>query len=157
MGLIKKIFGGLFAFLANLFGFGKKSEFYMELDESSVSAPSAPIESAVTANPQPVVAPSREQQVPQTVKAEKTPSSAQEKVSAQETAVSPSLEPARPLVLPRPQAELSAEQTPQLTNFATDFLVNPKLNRSPRRRPGPSVSPFKDMVKDMGRRSPSMG
>lgn len=38
----------------------------------------------------------------------------------------------------------------EVTTFATDYLMTP--SRSSRRRPGPSLSPFKDMAKDVNPR-----
>ena len=62
-----------------------------------------------------------------------------------------------------PAAVVQAPQAAQPTGsadgemtFATDFLVNPRLTNTSRRRPGPSLSPFANMVKDM-KRSASMG
>lgn len=158
MGLLKTIFGGLFSLIGGLFGgiakllgFGKKGGYYMELDDGApapTSASAAPvIEEAPTTQP-----PAETQ--PVTANVEKsTPAPA----PAQTQVVSPTLNPDQPLVLPKSPAELEAKQAPALTNFATDFLVNPKLNRSSRRRPGPSVSPFKEMAKQMGQQSASMG
>ncbi|MBE7382844.1 MAG: hypothetical protein F6J95_015695 [Leptolyngbya sp. SIO1E4] len=155
MGLIKKIFGGIFALIggvlggiAKLLGFGKKGDFYIEADESSASEP------ALTANngtSQAVAVPAQAQKAPAAANNNGASAPAQPQV------MSPTLAPDKPLVTPKSPAELQAAATPQLTNFATDFLVNPKLNGAPRRRPGPSVSPFKDMAKQMGKKSASMG
>lgn len=151
MGLIKKILGGFLSFLggiAKVFGLGKKGDFYMELDESAAPTQEAP---AVAPQPEPAVTNNK----PQKVKAAKKASKAalNGKVPA-ESVVAPSGAPAETPVAP-PKPEVPA--TPGVTNFATDYLVNPKLNRSPRRRPGPSISPFKDMAKQVARRSTSMG
>jgi predicted lipid-binding transport protein (Tim44 family) len=144
MGLIKKIFGGIFGLiggifggLAKLLGLGKKGEFYMELEEGNSSA--APAEAPA----QPASTVKSEAAPAQTEKAPK-PAPAQATVS-----------PDKPLVTTNPQAAAKAASAEQ--SFATDYLVNPKVNNTSRRRPGPSVAPFKDMVRDMGKKSPSMG
>ncbi|NER83193.1 MAG: hypothetical protein F6K42_27300 [Leptolyngbya sp. SIO1D8] len=134
MGLIKKIFGGIFALIGGVFGgiakvlgFGKKGDFYMELDESGAPQSPAPVS---TNNKSAMV----------------------EEVPAKASKVSKKAAPADPSPNAAPSA--SPQPTPtvsQLTNFATDYLVNPKLGQAPRRRPGPSVSPFKEMAKDMRR------
>ena len=184
MGLIKTVFGGFFAFIggllggvAKLFGFGQKSGFYMELDESTTPLPStsiaaAPQQAIALDNgsvPTKPVTPKKSQASP-VAKApvESQPVEPQKEVSqaadsnASTDPVQPQISssafiPKRPLVSPRPQAETEVQESQQLTNFATDFLVNPKLKRPSRRLPGPSVSPFKEMAKKMGKGSPSIG
>ncbi|MEO1294762.1 MAG: hypothetical protein AAFW75_03000 [Cyanobacteria bacterium J06636_16] len=202
MGLIKKIFGGIFAFLSGLFGFGKRNGFYMELDEANTPPPSTPAVSAtpIAANngsvaaaaipkneksggvfkmlglgqkaeyvdqnagavtSQPVAAPeSASVQVAQAVAAPAQASTQtatknskkrakKSKGAADATAQATASQP----ITPQPKQA----GAPQVTNFATDYLVNPRVNRSPRRRPGPSISPFKDMAKQVRRQSASMG
>ena len=144
MGLIKTIFGGIFGLIggifggiAGIFGIGKKGEYFMELDEASAPAPTpAPAPTQPAAEPAPAVASTATQETP-----------AQ---SAPKAIAKPATETVKPAKATQPQAAL-------VTNFATDYLVNSKMNRAPRRRPGPSMSPFKDMVRDMSRKSPSMG
>ncbi|MEM9004738.1 MAG: hypothetical protein AAGE59_14600 [Cyanobacteria bacterium P01_F01_bin.86] len=152
MGLIQKILGGFLAFLggiAKLFGLGQKDGFYMELEEGTKAAVDAP---AATNNAVSTVA-NNEVKAPATA-----PSASVAKVEAAPTPTS------TPVITAAPEAQPSADPqpkaapvVPKLANFATDYLVNPNLNRTPRRRPGPSVSPFKNMAKQMGRRSASMG
>lgn len=162
MGLIKKIFGGLFAFLGNLlgglvglFGIGKGSGFYMELEEGETATPPAapPVETAL-GNEAGAAAPATEIATrPQQQSID--PGSTK---SAPEAVAAPYVEPKRPLVLPRTEAELKAQAPAgDLKTFATDFLLSPRTGRSSRRRPGPSISPFKDMAKQIGRQSASMG
>ncbi|MGD1941493.1 MAG: hypothetical protein ACFB0G_09275 [Leptolyngbyaceae cyanobacterium] len=143
MGLIKTIFGGIFGLIggifggiAGIFGIGKKGEYFMELDEANAPATTTTSPAQPAAEPAPAVASTTTQESP----AQPAPPA-----MSQQTAT-----PAKPAQVTQPQAAL-------VTNFATDYLVNPRINRSPRRRPGPSMSPFKDMVRDMSRKSPSMG
>ncbi len=121
MGFIKSIFGivgGLFKAILGVFGVGKKSEFYMELEEgatetaSEATAPAAPAKAAsepVAASPAPVA--------PQPVVA---------------PAVSQPTQPAAPV-----------------PSFAANYLLGSTTSR---RRPGPSLSPFKDMAKQVSPR-----
>jgi hypothetical protein len=132
MGLIKNLVGALlglvktlFTVLLGLVGVGKKSEYFLELDESAASAPTpvAPPQAEVASAPEP---------------------QATEKVA----------QPAAPAMAAKSsQADVPDEGG---LTFATDFLVNPRLNNTSRRRPGPSLSPFTSMVKDM-KRAASMG
>ncbi len=112
MGLIKSIFGGLFAFLGSLFGvvgkllgLGKsKEEYFLDLGTADTSAPAAPAPAAVETTPAVAAAP--------------TPA---------------------PVAVPKPQAT---------GTFAPNYLIAPSTNNS-RRRPGPSLSGFKDMARQV--------
>ncbi len=112
MGLIKGIFGGLFAFLGSLFGvvgkllgLGKsKDEYFLDLGTTDAGAPAAPAPAA------PAPAP----------------------VTAAPT-------PAPVAVAPKPQAT---------STFAPTYLIAPSTNNS-RRRPGPSLSGFKEMARQV--------
>ena len=129
--------GGIF----KMFGMGQKAE-YAEPQDAGATAT---VQSTVS-DPEPVqVAQTVIEPAPATTKTKKRSKNTQEKaVAASQPAAVEPITPQQPAV-------------PQLTNFATDYLVNPRLNQSPRRRPGPSISPFKDMAKQIGRRSTSMG
>ncbi|MEM8505588.1 MAG: hypothetical protein AAF716_20850 [Cyanobacteria bacterium P01_D01_bin.1] len=47
---------------------------------------------------------------------------------------------------PKKQADSNGKVSEEVQNFATDYLMTP--SRASRRRPGPSLSPFKDMAKE---------
>ncbi|MEB3288308.1 MAG: hypothetical protein VKI82_00235 [Leptolyngbya sp.] len=122
MGLIKSIFGiigGVFQAILSVFGLGKKSEFFMELDESAApaAAPAAP-EPAKTVT-EPVTAP-----------------------ATAPVAASPA-----PAVAPAPKPAPAAAPTTSAPSFAATYLTGPTMPR--RRRPGPSLSPFRDMAKQV--------
>lgn len=167
-GAIFSVFGSFFGVIGKLFGF-KKSGYYLELGEegSEQSAPQAVVATPlVEANSK--SAPAQKTKTQKT-KAKATPAEA----SVAEAAVSSSspdgsevaeTKPAEPV----PQASVtdpveliraalsnsatsSGGSNGAVTagNFATDYLVLP--SRSGRRRPGPSLSPFKDMAKGMRR------
>jgi hypothetical protein len=137
MGLIKNIFGaifgvvgGVFKAIFGIFGLGKQSEYYLEADDASggkqsQEQPAAPEEvkpapAAQESTPAPVAATKAEAPT-----AADTPKSA---LAPQPVAVAPQPEP--------------------VGNFATDYLMAPSATMG-RRRPGPSLSPFKDLAKGM--------
>ena len=150
MGLIKNILGGIFGLIggifgsiAKIFGVGKQGEFYMELDDAA--QPIADAVKAVVAD-----APATDSAAPVAVASTAQPEQASFKEQI------PATPPAATQSTPAQQVATVEAKMPEVANFATDYLVNPKTNFSPRRRPGPSLSSFKGMAKDMGRRSPSM-
>ncbi|MGF1457966.1 MAG: hypothetical protein ACFBSG_02970 [Leptolyngbyaceae cyanobacterium] len=159
MGLLKKIFGGIFGLIGGIFkifGFGKKGEYFLELEEdvqtsnlaSTSAAPSASNSNAVATGSfeKTKTGPNADQAVVKAV---------QSAVIAEKKADQPQTEPPKS-VQQLQQANFKQEESPQMptvTNFATDYLVNPKFNRSARRRPGPSIATFKEMARDMNRKS----
>ncbi|MEO0350023.1 MAG: hypothetical protein AAF282_08240 [Cyanobacteria bacterium P01_A01_bin.15] len=143
--------------------FGKKSNYYLELSEEDIEALPKPLAAAaekivpvvnsVTAtieSPAPEKAVSKNQQT-----AENGSAAAQPPV---ETAPSPAAAPlSDPLELIRTalaassnQSQSASDDEPEPT-FSTDYLLPNATSR--RRRPGPSLSPFKSMAKDMKRGS----
>jgi hypothetical protein len=161
MGLIKNIFGSILGIIGSVLGalggilkLGKKGEFYMELDESATSrakvAPAKVAESApatataIALPPEPSVA-----TVPE--KSTKAAKHAKSKKSAKATEQPTPTGASTPVIVAVPVVAAPAE----VKTFATDYLVNPQLNRSSRRRPGPSVAPFKEMARNIGKQSPS--
>lgn len=118
MGFIKSIFGiigGLFKAILGVFGIGKTSEFFMELDEGATPA-EAPAPPVAAQSPAPAAA------------------------TAQPAVAS----------APAPAAPQAVKPAAPLPSFAASYLTGPTMPR--RRRPGPSLSPFKDMAKQMGTR-----
>lgn len=139
MGLIKNIFGTIFGIVSGvlkgiigIFGIGKKSEFYLEADDAdSGSKPQDQPQSAPEANKAAAV-PAKE--------------SAPTPVSAAKTEVS--VAEAKPESAPAPKPVPVQPKPEPVGNFATDYLIAPSANTG-RRRPGPSLSPFKDLAKGM--------
>jgi predicted lipid-binding transport protein (Tim44 family) len=137
MGLIKNIFGAVFGLLGGIFkgvlgvfGIGKKSEYFLELDEATSN-----VQAAIAEAPK---------------AAEKALSAAADKVNQAEKAApakpaaakaAPATEKAKPAPAPVAKAE------PAVTNFATEYLVGTSSNG--RRRPGPSLSPFRDLARQV--------
>lgn len=145
MGLIKKLIGGLFAFvggvlksLLGIVGVGKKSDFYMEATEDGNDA-------AVT-SPVQVAAPA------QAVK-ELVPTPKPEVTAPAPEAASPTLVPDASLSLAKVVAGGKSQTG---VTFAADPVVSLSGRPMKRRRPGPSLSPFKDMARTVGK-TPSIG
>lgn len=132
MGLIKKIFGGIFAILAGIlkvFGIGK-SDYYVELDTTKTVDPTP------TNQPAPVAVEASQQVQTQAV----------EKPAKVQTAQPVNrLEPS-PASASAPAAPKPDPSQPSDT-FAPRFLV--PNGRGGRRRPGPSLSPFKDLAREV--------
>jgi outer membrane biosynthesis protein TonB len=160
MGLIKKAFGAIFGLIGTvlkgvlgIFGVGKKSEFFLELDESQDSEP-AP-KPAAEKQPKPEPAKTSEAPKAAPAQASKQQPAKPEPAESSKNGSAPKPQPATqssgsPLSNPSGMAVASAKvDTKSAGNFSTEYLVNPKLSSGSRRRPGPSLSPFKDMAKQM--------
>lgn len=126
MGLIKSIFGAIFGLIGGIFkaigglvGLGKKSEFFLEADDDD--SDSLP---AAPAAPQ--VQPAAAQAEPVAAAPAKAPEKAPEKA-------------------PAPTAPVE----PVPTAFASTYLTSVGTTMPRRRRPGPSLSPFLDMAKQV--------
>jgi predicted lipid-binding transport protein (Tim44 family) len=137
MGLIKSIFGTIFGLFGSIFktigglvGLGKKSEFFLELNESDGNSTSEPAE-AKPAEAQPA-------------KAEAKPAEA--KPAAAKAAPAPQAKPAAAQSAPKPPMA-PMPKPPAVTSFAAEYMSGPTMPR--RRRPGPSLSPFMDMAKQV--------
>ena len=126
MGFVQSIFstifgivGGIFKAILGLVGIGKKSEFYLELPEDQL-----------VSSDQPAVVP------PAPVTPSQTVAPPVEVKPTVATAVAP----------PQPT---KAAVTPAISGFATNYLMVPGAALPSRRRPGPSLSPFLDMAKQV--------
>ena len=140
MGLIKSIFGaifwligGIFKAIGGLVGLGKKSEFFMELDEADGAADSAP------------AAPAKAE--PRATAPAPAATTAQAKAAPKASAKSADKAPAKAAPAPAPVAAPPAEPVP--TAFASEYLTVVGTSQPRRRRPGPSLSPFMDMAKQV--------
>jgi predicted lipid-binding transport protein (Tim44 family) len=135
MGLIKSIFGAIFGLLGGIFktvsglvGLGKKSEFFMELDESDSST-------------QPAAA------LPASAESGAAPAKAASKTPAKASAKAATKAPAKAAPAPAPVVTAPAQPVP--TAFASTYLTTVGTSMPRRRRPGPSLSPFLDMAKQV--------
>ncbi|MGG6237734.1 hypothetical protein ACQ4N7_03760 [Nodosilinea sp. AN01ver1] len=143
MGLIKSIFGAIFGLIGGIFktvgglvGLGKKSEFFMELDEADDSsqpaiAPSAPAPAAKAEPAAAAKSPAKAAAKTETKPAAKT----QTKPAAKKETKAP--------------APAAAPAEPVPTGFASNYLTSVGTSMPRRRRPGPSLSPFMDMAKQV--------
>ncbi|MGB3492453.1 MAG: hypothetical protein WBA57_06985 [Elainellaceae cyanobacterium] len=147
MGFISKIFGAIFGFIGGLFssigkvfGLGGKSDYFVELDDSN--AASAPPAKPASAAPV---------EAKQSVKAESSPAAAEPQAKAAPAPAAPAPQPA---AASASHANGSASMNngkviPGLT-FAPDAMLTASTSGG-RRRPGPSLSPFKEMARNMQR------
>ncbi|NJL47662.1 MAG: hypothetical protein HC929_09470 [Leptolyngbyaceae cyanobacterium SM2_5_2] len=118
-GTIFGLIGGIFKAIGGLVGLGKKSEFYLELDEADSGS-----KSQVTPAVQPVAA-----------------------VSAEPVAAAPALASPPAPVVAAPVAK-PAQPAGPVPSFAANYVATPGVTGlTRRRRPGPSLSPFMDMAK----------
>ncbi|ASC69248.1 uncharacterized protein XM38_001750 [Halomicronema hongdechloris C2206] len=155
MGLIKKIFGALFSLIGGVFsliggilraigglvGLGKKAEYYVELDQASSG--SQPPSSTKSGNAEAETA----QAAPQ-MAAVASSSSLSSTSSAKGTATTVKTGAKPQASAPKPSTAASSAPEPT-GNFATEYLVNPRLNNNSRRRPGPSLSAYKDLARQV--------
>ncbi|MFQ4137622.1 hypothetical protein PGN35_014995 [Nodosilinea sp. PGN35] len=139
MGLIKSIFGtifgligGIFKSVSGLIGLGKKSEFFMELDESDSNA-----------QPAAQMAPAKAEAQPEAAAPAKVTTPAPAKAATKTAAKAPKKETPAPAVAAKAPAE------PVPTAFASTYLTSVGTALPRRRRPGPSLSPFMDMAKQV--------
>ncbi len=141
MGLIKSIFGAIFGLIGGIFkaigglvGLGKKSEFFLEADDDdSDSLPAAPAAAQVqpaAAQAEPVAA---------------APAKASAQASTKAPAKAKASEKAPAPAVPAPAAPAG----PVPTAFASVYLTSVGTAMPRRRRPGPSLSPFLDMAKQV--------
>lgn len=149
MGLIKTILGGIFGLLGGIakaflgvLGIGKTSEFYMELDESATSVASTPAPAAPAPKAEASPAPAPAAPAP---KMEASPASAAPAPKA-EPSPAPAPAAATPVAAPAPTAPVVP--APPLPSFAANYLGTTS-GALKRRRPGPSLSNFRDMAQQV--------
>jgi hypothetical protein len=138
MGLVKNIFGaifgvigGVFKAVLGIFGIGKQSEYYLEADEANTGNQSQEQPQAAAQEAKPAAKPAAQESAPAPAAKSEAPASTSQSTEA------PAPKPVP--VEPKPEP---------VGNFATDYLIAPSANMG-RRRPGPSLSPFKDLAKEM--------
>jgi predicted lipid-binding transport protein (Tim44 family) len=153
MGLIKKLFGSIFAFIGGIFGFiskllgiGGKSEYFLELDSPDQPASSNKQgDKKANANAsasQQSAAPAK----PESAKATASPAKSEASPSAGNPAKPATTQPKAESKSARPIAPQHAE--PVLTTFAPNFMLSVG-SQNGRRRPGPNMNMYLDMAKQM--------
>lgn len=145
MGFIKKIFGAIFGLIASLLkvvGVGKKSEYFLEIDEpqtppAAKQQPQAEEQAAPASTPEPAAA------------------TATESPNGSQPAAQPAAEPDEPIAVltqngatPAPMAVAAATASKADTTFAPEYL-NPARNQTRRRRPGANMGSFMSMAKNV--------
>ena len=141
--------------------FGKKSNYYLELSEEDIEALPKPLATAAEKIVPAVNSITAATESPAPEKAVSKNKDANGSAAEQppvETAPSPATAPlSDPLELIRTAIAASSNQSQPASEdvaeptFSTDYLLPNATSR--RRRPGPSLSPFKTMAKDMKRSS----
>lgn len=162
MGFLKKILSpilNLVNWLLGLVGVGKKSEYFLEIDESQAtpaqSLPSADAKPEAKSAPQktepaPVAANAANGNSPNGNQAngssDKTPVPAPMTTLQEASASKAAQNGSKPAESPQPAAVAKAAQGNQ--TFAPQYL-NPAMNQSSRRRPGANMGTFMSMARDV--------
>lgn len=169
-GFIKKLFGGIFAFLGGLLG-GKKAQddtestpkiapkakksngFYLELDETGntksevkalISEPAKAVTAVVAAAVEPVKAAVATMEATAKVEAAKPEKKAKAAKAAKAKAPESANGKVQVEAQPNPPAQTNGKVSEQVT-FAPNYLMPTPSNS--RRRPGPSMNMFRDMAR----------
>ncbi len=165
MGFIKQLLNGLFSFLGGIFGglaklvgLGKKSEYFLEadpVDSAVVSAPAA--QSVVAAEtssangksvaPEAAIAPSTALITAEQGANNGSATAKKSKVSKKALKADAEAAKAESAQAPAPVAA-AASSVPVDVTFAPKYLMTAN-SRSGRRRPGPSMNPFRDMARQV--------
>ncbi|MEG4318826.1 MULTISPECIES: hypothetical protein [unclassified Microcoleus] len=134
-GFIKNFFGGIFSFFAGLLGL-KKSEYFLDLGESSAKEPAK----VAPAKAEPVAAaPAKAEPV----KSEKSEPAKKAKEPVASVAAKTS-EPAK--VPAATNGKVSSQAQPVLTFAPNNLMPTPTGNR---RSPGPSMNNFREMARQV--------
>ncbi len=136
--------------IGKVFGFGKKSDYFLELDEAQgtgSAAPAKPVATQTAPVEAAVEAPAKKEEQPKKAqkkvskKAQPAPKEAKEQAKATIEAISVST-PKEP-----PSLNNGLQTTPAGMTFAPDYLMSKPT--SSRRRPGPSMNMFKDIARQV--------
>lgn len=164
MGFIKKIFGAIFGLISSLLkvvGVGKKSEYFLEIDESQANRASKQAEPAENQ-----AQPAKTEEV-----ASQPASAAIATATESQNGSQPSPQPAAPAnaqanaqatadqnepiavlskngATPQPMPVAAATASKSDTTFAPEYL-NPAKNQTRRRRPGANMGSFMSMAKNV--------
>ncbi len=155
MGFIKKIFGAIFGLISSLLkvvGVGKKSEYFLEIDDSQATPPPS---QAQLANAQPASTEETATRTPEPAAiATAAPSSNGSQPSAQ-PAVQATADQDEPIAVltqngatPAPMPVAAAAASNANSTFAPEYL-NPAKNQTRRRRPGANMGSFMSMAKNV--------
>ena len=146
-GFIKNFFGGIFGFLGRLLGF-QKSEYFLDLGESSGNAPAM----VAPAKVEPATAKKAEQVVTTPAKVEPVKSQKSEPVKKAKVEKKSKKEkesvaiPANVPVAAETNGKVPTQAEPNRT-FAPNNLM--PIPTGTRRTPGPSMNNFRDMARQV--------
>lgn len=150
MGFIKKIFGAIFGLISSLLkvvGVGKKSEYFLEIDDSNATPPAsqarpANTEETAISTPEPAAI----------ATATPSPNGSQPSVQPDPQVAAAQDEPIAVLTqngaTPAPMPVAAAAASDSNSTFAPEYL-NPARNQTRRRRPGANMGSFMSMAKNV--------
>jgi hypothetical protein len=141
-GFIKNFFGGIFGFFSRLLGF-KKSEYFLDLDDSSAKKP-AKIEPVTAKKAEPVAVAA----APKKVAPEKAESAKKTKKGKESAASVPanSSEPTKVAAVAATNGKVMSQSEPILTFAPNNLMPIPSTSR---RSPGPSMNGFREMARQI--------
>ncbi len=153
-GFIKNFFGGIFGFLGGLLGL-KKSEYFLDLGESSAKTPAmvapAKAEPAVAKKAEPVAAAPAKVEPVKSEKSEPAKKAKVEKKSKKEKEPVASVpdntaEPAKVPVAAATNGKVPSQAEPNRTFAPNNLMPTPTGTR---RSPGPSMNNFREMARQV--------
>ncbi len=154
MGFLKKIFGGIFAFLGRLLGLNKKEEYYVEIGDSGNQGATTSNQSqtAASASSSDRQASTQTQASPSSAATATQKKSSQKKSAKQETSAQPAAQTStvaqtQTMTQPKPAQQQQQKEAAD-TLFAANFL-NPFNKSTPRRRPSSNMTSFLQMAQEM--------
>lgn len=159
MGFIGKIFGAIFGFIgslfgsiAKLFGLGSKSDYYLEIDDAKAGTSAPEVKQGTQKEAMATEAsPAASSASTSSASAPSTPASATTSVDlAAKPERSEAARSAAPVASPAVAKASQNGKAVSTATFAPDNLL-PLASTGGRRRPGPSLSPFKDMARQVQR------
>ncbi len=148
-GFIKNFFGGIFGFLGGLLGL-KKSEYFLDLGESSAKTP-AMVAPAATKKAEPVAAAPTKVEPVKSEKSEPAKKAKVEKKSKKEKEPVASVpantaEPAKVPVAAATNGKVPSQAEPNRTFAPNNLMPTPTGTR---RSPGPSMNNFREMARQV--------
>jgi hypothetical protein len=153
-GFIKNFFGGIFSFFGGLLGL-KKSEYFLDLGESSAKEPAkvtpAKVEPVVAKQPEPVAAAPAKVEAVKSEPSEPAKKAKVEKKSKKEKEPVASVpaktsEPAKVPAAAGTNGKVPSQAEPVRTFAPNNLMPIPTGNR---RSPGPSMNNFREMARQV--------
>lgn len=143
-GFIKNFFGGIFGFFAGLLGL-KKSEYFLDLGDSSDKAPAK----VAPAKAEPVaVAPAKVEAVKSDKSEPAKKAKTEKKSKTEKEPVASAAKTSEPAKVPAAatNGKVPSQAQPVLTFAPNNLMPTPTANR---RTPGPSMNNFREMARQV--------